>query len=655
MMSSIIESIRSTGRARLAWRAWVLARRWAPWLLVLWPVWTLHGLIRENQVNAPFLDDFMSMPLFAKAAQGKLTLHDFFAPQMEHRIAWTRVVLLCFHKMWPHDLTRQVWFSHALLCLTLVNVAVLLRQTASRSLRAVWPLLALAGLSLFSPVQFQVFLWPLMHQVVGLAFFLTGALVVWQTHWPVGLRFVLGLVCALCATLSFGSGILVWLVLVPVIWWCAPLLEGRRRVVVLALWLAAFTLTMALYFHGLKNEVDPEFSLGQGGDATVGRDFHAFAGDPEKSLGVPLRVLGGPLARGTTQDVFEVSLNFGMVLTGLYMAGACYWLWRFRDEELRRRLLPWLALGAYSIGTALTISMGRVWLTRSGINALSGRYLIHAAPLLVALPVMVWIICRDLVERFPRWHSGVRSALLIAGTAMVFNQLTAWSYGERMMEMWSSSRLRSAVNMRFYKTGCPLEYDYMGMPGLARLADDLGVLNPPMLKNTRLDNFKMMPKPLNTVVSEWKSLWVEKAPDGLYLQCSGHARFKHQQRVADGVFLTFQAPEDGHWEIFRVAQVTALPLYQGGAYRKDLEYTFASSKGVAESLAAFEARFKLDDLPKGVLKMAAWACDHRTQSVHLIPGFYEVDSINGTVKDLGTKPSSIGFDAHAKGGQKPQR
>jgi hypothetical protein len=69
---------------------------------------------------------------------------------------------------------------------------------------------------------------------------------------------------------------------------------------------------------------------------------------------------------------------------------------------------------------------------------------------------------------------------------------------------------------------------------------------------------------------------------------------------------------------------------------------------VAESLAAFEARFKLDDLPKGVLKLAAWACDYRAQSVYLIPGFYEVDTANGTVKDVGTKPASISFDSYVK-------
>src|SRR3954471_10098177 len=110
------------------WRA--IALKLALWLLVLWPAWALFGLVREYAINAPFNDDFMTMSLFDKALHGKLTMHDFFAAQMEHRIAWIRVVMMVFYKLFPgRYFIAQIWYSYALLCLTFVNVCLLMRQS----------------------------------------------------------------------------------------------------------------------------------------------------------------------------------------------------------------------------------------------------------------------------------------------------------------------------------------------------------------------------------------------------------------------------------------------------------------------------------------------------------------------------------------------
>src|SRR4051812_43747247 len=94
--------------------------RWWPWLLILWPVLRLCSLIHDNAINAPFYDDLMSLHLLGKVRHGQLEWHDIFAAQMEHRIAWTRLVLLTFFKFSPkHYFIAQVWFTWVLLCLTL--------------------------------------------------------------------------------------------------------------------------------------------------------------------------------------------------------------------------------------------------------------------------------------------------------------------------------------------------------------------------------------------------------------------------------------------------------------------------------------------------------------------------------------------------------
>jgi hypothetical protein len=632
-------------------RLWAFALRYGPWLLVALPIWLLHDLMGTHAVNAPFLDDFMSMRLYQKAAQEPLVWHDFFAAQMEHRIAFTRAVLLFFNKFWPGNWVKQMWFSYALLCLTFANVSVLLRQSVIGTFHKCWPLLALAALMMFSPVQFQVLTWAFMHQVVGLAFFLTATLAVWRTNWPAWVRWLLALLCTMCATLSFGSGILLWLLAVPVIIWSAPMTGPRQRAVCAVTWLAAFAVTMFCYFHGIKNEVDPEFSLGQGETETIDRNISAVTKDLGKTAVFAVRVLGSAMARGSNDDMLDAAFRSGLVMLVLLSGCAAYAVMRVADGDLRKRLVPWFALGAYSPGAAILITMGRIWVTHSGVNAVSGRYLIHAVPLMVALPVLCWIIAEDLAKRFPALRSRIQTVLLILGVALVMDRIVAWTYGERMMEMWSSSRLREAVNMRFEKLEengvCGLEYDFLGDSMRAAIADDLGLLKPPMLKDTRLENFRVLMSPVNRSFGGWTTLRVEKADDGLYLLGEGFARLKMQGRVADGVFLTVRTPDQG-WNIFRVAQVNTMPLHLLEMLRKDLEYTFYSSQGLAESLARFDARFKISDLPKGKVTLAAWACDYRANSVMLIPEFYEVDTEAGTVKSLGDDPSVIDLQGYVQ-------
>src|SRR5436189_5797310 len=101
----------------------------------------------------------MFVDMFEKEKAGTLTLHDYFTVQMEHRMAFVRAMVMIFHKLWPTDYTKQMFFSWALLTLTYANLGLMLRQTAARPFKVWWPLLALMGLAIFSPVQYRIVLW----------------------------------------------------------------------------------------------------------------------------------------------------------------------------------------------------------------------------------------------------------------------------------------------------------------------------------------------------------------------------------------------------------------------------------------------------------------------------------------------------------------
>lgn len=624
-------------------RCWSLAKALVPYLIILWPAWVLCRWISRDAINAPFLDDYMSVPLFDKAAHHQLTAHDFFAAQMEHRIAWVRVVQLAFHKAWPRHLwIAQVWYNWVLLVVTLVNVGVLLRQSGLQPFRRHWPLTALASLCLFSPVQFNIILWPFMHQVVSLAFFLTTALIVWRKNWPAPLRFFLGLFCALAATLSFTAGFLVWVVLLPVMVWNAPMPSGTARKVIVAAWILALLVTAGFYFHDLKNEVGGDYAMGQGETATLGRDLREFANDPLKAARYAARILGSPLMRGSTLDLMQSSLVSGVVLLSLFAFCLGWWLWRIRDGDFRRRMLPWLAMGAYAVGTAIAITMGRVWIGISGAYALSTRYVIHATPLVIALPVLLWLIAEDVSQRYVRTQRWLPRILAVAGTALAMLHLPGWAYGGNMMEAWSSSRKRGASSTRFFKSGCVVENCYPDTPSPDYLlADQLHLLDPPMLTSRRLEEIPASPHPLSETFAAWSSLRITNGT-GI---AEGRAILKQRWRPVDAIVFARQI-DVKHWEIFHVAQVTALPLYLSNMIVRDLEFMYQPPDGVYQNLSTFSAHFDLKRLPQGKSIVAAWAYDYDVRRVSLIPGAFEIDTETGRITPLGNDPASVQLSAY---------
>ncbi|WP_050023414.1 hypothetical protein [Verrucomicrobium sp. BvORR034] len=634
-----------TYQSRLA--AWLpVLKKTGCWLLILLPAILLNRMIQEYKVNIPFLDDWMFVDMDVKAAAGQLTWQDFFLVQMEHRMAFVRGVIMLFHHYWPGEYTRQMWFTWLLLCFTTANVGLLIRRTSEAAFAQWWPLLALASVSILSPMQYRIVLWPMMFQVACPAFFLTTALVVLlRPNWPARLRLVLAVICAECATQTFATGLLVWVLMVPMIWWSSALKPGRDRQWFLVAWLLVFGVTAVLYFHGLKNEVDGAFSYKQGEEATMGRNVSEFVRRPKAAASFILRFLGCHLARGSSLSLMHTSLWLGGASLALFGACGGYWLRHFREQALRERLLPWLLLGTYSVGAAFLTSLGRSWATTTGDNAVHARYVIHAVPLTVALVVLVWLIARHLGQHRPDLRRFILQSLTAGAFALIFMQAISWSFGWRMMAVWESSRLRGAANTLFYKLPLTVEGDVAGNRNLARKADDLGHLRPAMLKNSRLDNFSLTPKLLSSNTAELSACVVQTNEQGAGGVVWGYACLPNRERVADAVLLTYKDPHDGHWEIFHVTQVTGLPLYFMEVMSRDLQFTHVPEGHLPnEGLAKFTGQFSFEQLPPGVHRVMAWALDYRGLRVFPMRGFFLVDTQRGRVKRLGNDPKSVNLD-----------
>lgn len=625
--------------------------------MVSLPGIALFLLIREYRVNIPFLDDWMFVHMFEKESLGTLTVWDYFAVQMEHRMAFVRAVIMVFHQIWPTDWTKQMFFGWFLLVLTQVNVGILIKRTSGKSFLTWWPLLMLAAISLFSPVQYRIVLWAMMFQVACPAFFLSTALVAVTSPWPLWLRWIVGVLAASCATQSFASGILVWLLPLPIVWFGGVIRNPRARHIFGALWLVAFGITMALYFHDLKNEVDPAFAYKQqDGHETLKSDIVGFMKEPGRAIPYVLRFLGGHLGRGTSLSVMQASLYAGAISVALYLAAVVYLFWHWKRQDLRAKLLPWLMFGAYSIGTACLVALGRMWASTSGDNAIAPRYAIHPIPLTVSIIVLTWLMVRDWQKRREHPLPTVNRAMLAMAVVLVCVQAASWVHGQHLMEMWQSSRLRGAVTTRFVKVMPQMDNVVPVNPHYAILADKLGLLDPPLLKDTQLNNFRLAPRLLSSNTAKFKNIEIGVDDDGFYGIAEGYACLASRERVADGVFLTRRIPREGRWEIFHVEQVTGMPLFLGEMFFKDTQFVHLPGQSVTqEVLAGFSGRFRLNQLPPGLHDIMAWAYDSKKKTVFPIAGFFELDTRGSRpkLKRLGTNPAAVHLSKFLEGG-KPQ-
>ncbi len=626
-------------------KIWNVLLKALPWLLVLTAPAILFRLIAIHQVNIPFMDDWMFVHQFEKLPNGflwtlakddvHLTIHDFFRVQMEHRLAFVRVVILALHKLWPTNYTNWMWLSWVIMVLTYNNIAILLRRTTGLTFRGWWPLLALAGLAIFSPLQYRVVLWAMMFQVALPAFFLSAALVVFTSRWPTWVKWIVGVICASLGTQTIASGLLIWVLPLPLIFWGGAI-EGRRaRWIFTIAWTLVFAVTVKLYFTDLLNEEDHAFSYGTPiGAKALEHDTSAFFKEPGRSIPYVMRFLGNHLGRGNGFALMDAALWTGAASFALFTAAFGYFLMHFRRKELRHRLLPWLLFGSYSIACAMLVCMGRLHASASGDNALAPRYIIHAVPLTVSLIALGWLIGRDLLDRksLPR----MATILPCSGAVLMVLLLLPWPYGIRLMEMWESARLRGATTTLFLNTSfADNMVDHVPCNRyLAKKANSLGLLERPMLNSTRLDQFKINQQSNSTLTAQWSDLTIERdrKNDAYVCKVRGHAFLSRRTRVADGIFFTYKNKAEGRHKIFHVEQVAAMPTFLLETLSRDIQFVHIGGDAgdtttrKQESVSKFDGQFPLDLLPEGRTDVFAWAFDYRQKLVRPIIGRYRIDT-----------------------------
>ena len=559
------------------------------WLSTLAPAALIAVLVAGNAVDTLYMDDWdLVGTTLIEARSGRLGLSQLVAQHNESRPLVPRLLFLAIGSAARGDTRWLLLLSFTLACLVSYSVFRLARATLTASLPQIAGLTFVANLLIFTPKQAEIWLWCSYVGLEPIAC-LAASLALLQTSLGSWKKFAGSAVLCTAATFSYANGLSTWLLVAPVL----ALAVGRRWLIG---WMAGFLASAVLYFHGYVQPSGLPLSAAPLSDGfaplLLGHYVLAFLG---ASLGV-----NRPLLATTV----------GAILSALFVLASLYGLRHAHDESLRRRLLPWLSIGAYSILSALAAAVGR---SRFGAeHAMANRYIPFSLYLGLALVFAVPIVLQH--ARADGWARGRwRLARLAVSAGLVIGlglhgASAVVGAGELIREGRMLRYGRSCLLFILVRPDerCLVDWVYpdpQSVLSRARELDRLGYLHPGLIETSRLQD--ILPPGLSEPTAGFFELFLKR---GVHYVAKGWAARPLARRPADAVVLAGQK-SNGDWEPLGFAPVLAP--------RPDI----ARARGAAYRDSGWRGELAIADLHPGV-KVSAWALDVRTGRAAPLAGVF---------------------------------
>ena len=545
------------------------------------PVLYVVFLVLRYAVPIPMLDDWEMVPLITKAREGNLSFADLFEQQQEARTFFPKLlfILCALGKYW--DGRIEMMLSVLFCCLTSLGLYFLLGQSGlSRAGKATAFLLMV--LLIFTPAQHE--LWVLASGMPSFipALCIVAGLVVTQTGLSTAAKFWLCVALAFFSGFSLSHGLLAWGLTFPVLFATRAVRHWKRW---LGFWLLACTACVAAYFWDFRAQPD----------------LPAFA--PRKSVVEYIQYvaafLGSGLGRSGNENPLAVSTAVGLVLLFGYFAAAAF-AFRFRDREFLSRILPWMALGAYSIGSAILAALGRIqW----GVaQALESRYVPFSLYLAVALIALTAIF----LSEFRKRCSSARLQLaifavtsLLFATCLTLELLCAVASVPFFRLRSAAARLGHGAVLfsQVLDTSDTIRNVNFPRPHFVRqnadALDRLGLLRTPLLRAREISKLRHS-ETSDGGATGWFD--VLNLPARGQASASGWAALPGKGRPADCVVLAY-ADAQGDWIVFALSDAVLT--------RPDVVEVLHTGE---QLWSGWRVGFSRDAVPQGA-KISAWAVD----------------------------------------------
>ena len=563
------------------------------WLIALVPMIHLTYLVRHYGVEVPTLDDWEMAPLIVKAHTGQLHFADIFAQQQEGRTILPKLIFVLSAAGGHWDVRDQMMISVVSCWLGAAGLFLLLRR-AGLGLVAVAVCFWLVVLSIFSPAQVELWIFASGFPSFLPALFLVAALVTVTSQISTRAKFIICAALAAASSFTLPHGLLAWGLMFPALLAASRVPRWRWW---LGLWLGLCALCSTFYFWGYeKPGYLPPFA------PTV---------TPFEYVRFILQFLGGGLAYVSKGHESGTAAVFGLIQLIIFFLALVYTMRRLKDRAFLAKVVPWFALGLYSLGSAFLAALGRVGFGAD--YALSSRYVTFSAYLTVAVIALVAIIATELngtrgANRTRAWVSATCLLLIIsyltaykvcAGNTLFFlRALSAKDRLARASVLFSATLDTSEV---IKKTAYPDNAEPVVRNAAA--LDRLNLLRPPLLRTNHVNAL-----PHEIADGQRASGSCESAAEfepALY-RVSGWAILNAKGRPADCVVVAYQDPLDQEWIVFAISDSFAMRADTVKKYR-DVDYLWAG----------WTATFPRRLIPPGA-KLSFWALDADAPKLYLL-------------------------------------
>lgn len=332
------------------------------------PIVLVCLLVARYYVPIPYWDDWRLVPLLTA---DQLGIGDYFRQHNEHRHFFSKLILTTIAASTSWSLRVEAVLNVVFAAVS-VGALVLVARPRERVVSTPFLFAAFAvSTFLFSPAQFEVWLWPWMiSSTMTTSLVCLAALSLTR---PTGRAFLGAILLCLAAGLSSAHGLVSWVALLPVaaMHGDEPRIDVRR----LLAWIAAGGVSWVVYMHGLE--------AGQAA-GVIRQNLQ----QPADLARFALTTIGAPWTQSA-----PLAASAGLLQLVLFASAT---LVLAKTPEARRAL----ALAGLAIWVVLFSGQTAVGRLQFGADtALSSRYLASSAVLPAAFFVLVAILASRLSTR----------------------------------------------------------------------------------------------------------------------------------------------------------------------------------------------------------------------------------------------------------------
>jgi hypothetical protein len=450
-----------------------------------------------------------------------------------------------------------------------------------------------------------------------IAFILAGLLIL-QSRASITVKFVSCAALSICSTFTLAHGLLAFGLTFPVMLaWERP----RKWFVWFAAWCALGAAFAVIYFWGYTKPPEvPQFA-----PPVPFIDYVRYA----------LIFLGGGLVYGLRPAPdrlpLTAAMTFGILLLVLFAAASVYVFLRRNDRDFLRRSVPWLVLGAYSIGCAIPASLGRVGI---GVQqALDSRYVTFSMYLTVALIGLGAIFAMEFA-RSPRRPQITRAfGRVCAALALLYVGLYAAGFTRSvsLLEHRSaryrlgragvlfSQVLDTTLAVKQYNSTRPAD-----AKKLADALDKLHLLDPPLIRSKNLNALPHESADGDDAAGKPD----RSAPiDAKWYGVGGWAALLDKDRPADCALIAYETPQ---------GEAVAIAISDKVQKRPEVADLLDDED---QLWSGWTAKFAARDIPPGA-KLSAWAFDAEEPMLYRLPDPVPFTPPAEPVKTASLRPAS---------------